>query len=407
MTLYVFNPEHDYALANDDEHFVAPSSAVRFARDCALFPAFYAYSPTLPAFHSENQTYTIETPTSPVLVFQPYQSDMFCVDATTGIAVNSFESVTEVAPWGWDKLIIRQLLEAGLPSHLLPGPEKADTIRKLANRQIASQALHYMHQHNPNHHKWPQPAQALHTLEDIRHFIDSAPAVLLKSPYSGNGRGHLYACGRLTPTLQRQCLGVLRKQKMLLGEYMYKVIQDFAIEFHCHNGQAHFCGYSLFQTKHYGYLHNILMSDEEILHHLSQWVDLAELEEAKLLLLHFIEEVIAPCYDGYLGVDMFVYEQESYRLHPAVEINLRMTMGMAAHRIHQQYVHPAAHATLKIIYKPTPKELTCYAREMKKLKPLTCDNGKWIDGHILLTPVNDNTQYAIEIDVHLNQKFGY
>ena len=35
MTLYVFNPEHDYALANNDPHFVAPASAIRFADECA------------------------------------------------------------------------------------------------------------------------------------------------------------------------------------------------------------------------------------------------------------------------------------------------------------------------------------------------------------------------------------
>ena len=35
--IYVFNPEHDYALANNGPHFVPPESAIRFARDCAPF----------------------------------------------------------------------------------------------------------------------------------------------------------------------------------------------------------------------------------------------------------------------------------------------------------------------------------------------------------------------------------
>ena len=35
--LYIFNPEHGYALANNDPHFMPPASAVKFALDCALF----------------------------------------------------------------------------------------------------------------------------------------------------------------------------------------------------------------------------------------------------------------------------------------------------------------------------------------------------------------------------------
>lgn len=44
MIRYFFNPEHDYALANNDANFVAPRSAVEFAADCADFMAQSIFS---------------------------------------------------------------------------------------------------------------------------------------------------------------------------------------------------------------------------------------------------------------------------------------------------------------------------------------------------------------------------
>ena len=43
-----------------------------------------------------------------------------------------------------------------------------------------------------------------------------------------------------------------------------------------------------------------------------------------------IDDLIAPHYDGYLGIDMMLYWDENGKIaiNPCVELNLRMTMGM-------------------------------------------------------------------------------
>jgi hypothetical protein len=43
-----------------------------------------------------------------------------------------------------------------------------------------------------------------------------------------------------------------------------------------------------------------------------------------------IDDLIAPHYNGYLGIDMMLYWDENGKiaLNPCVEVNLRMTMGM-------------------------------------------------------------------------------
>lgn len=40
--LYIFNPEHDLALASGESHYMAPASARQMASDLALLPVWYA-----------------------------------------------------------------------------------------------------------------------------------------------------------------------------------------------------------------------------------------------------------------------------------------------------------------------------------------------------------------------------
>ena len=40
--LYIFNPEHDLALASGETNYMAPASARRMASELALLPMWYA-----------------------------------------------------------------------------------------------------------------------------------------------------------------------------------------------------------------------------------------------------------------------------------------------------------------------------------------------------------------------------
>ncbi|MCQ2275704.1 MAG: hypothetical protein MJZ87_01960 [Bacteroidales bacterium] len=94
MTLYIFNPEHDYALAHNDEHFMTLQSAVQFANDCASFLRYVT--------DDEEQS-----------LFLPY---------STPIPDLSGFHPAHVVPWGWDKLVTHQLRNAGLSDEHLPTP---------------------------------------------------------------------------------------------------------------------------------------------------------------------------------------------------------------------------------------------------------------------------------------------
>ena len=42
MKLYVFNPDADMALGNNEENYMAPATIRRMAEDLALLPIWYA-----------------------------------------------------------------------------------------------------------------------------------------------------------------------------------------------------------------------------------------------------------------------------------------------------------------------------------------------------------------------------
>ncbi|MCR4736786.1 MAG: hypothetical protein K5846_01335 [Bacteroidales bacterium] len=382
MTLYVFNPEHDYALANNDPHFVAPASAIRFADECA----------TVLRHIVEDEG----------ILFLPYQEKHFLSFATMEASRELPTGIDRVCPWGWDHAIALQLREAGVPEHLLPTREDLETLRSLAHRQTAARAMRFLHQQLGNELPLPPAAELLTSVDEAEHIIQQWHDVIFKSPYSGNGRGHLYAHGICSPTLRQQISGVIRRQGAIMAEPLLDVVQDFAMEFRCQGQKVHFCGYSLFNTLHYGYAGNLLWTDEAIEKYLSQWITVEQLRNIRDVILRFLEDNIATAYQGYLGVDMFIYQGNKFKINPMVEINLRMTMGMASHILRQCYLHPDTVGTFRLEYRPKSGELLHCAEELGRQHPFIRKDEQWHSGFISLTPVTENSQYAFFVLLQTN-----
>lgn len=379
MTLYLFNPEHDYALANNHAHFMPPASAIKFADDCALFLQYIVPKQGLLFL-----PYRKEHP------FYDLSLQQFTKDPTNVC------NIKQVVPWGWDKLIFRQLSDV-LPT--LPFAEQnIDTIRQIAHRRIAIEGMEYLRKHHPAL-TIPPSATLLHTSEEVAHYIQQHQNVILKSPYSGNGRGNLYTRqGVFSATLQRQTEGVIRRQGAILGEPLYDVVQDFALEYLCKDKHATFAGYSFFNTQHYGYAGNLLCADQEIEQKLTAWIPLQQLHTLRDGLQQFIQTKVAPHYSGYVGVDLFVYQEDGdYKVNPFVEINVRMTMGMAAHILYERHVHPAANGFMRLVYRAQQGELLDFVRSQK---PMELKDNRWYNGVSVLHPVDCETQYAIMVEVH-------
>lgn len=122
-------------------------------------------------------------------------------------------------------------------------------------------------------------------------------------------------------------------------------------------GRIIFAGYSLFRTNAGGaYEGNRLLPDAEIERRLSAYVPVAALHRLREELQRRLSVSLGTEYTGYLGVDMMICRFAlfpEFRIHPCVEINLRMNMGLVSRMLYDRYVRPGAGGTFRISYYPS------------------------------------------------------
>ena len=386
--LLLFNPDHDLALAHGRTHYVPPASAAAFAADAAPVVSWL-------------------TRDAAVLVPEQTLPDEFLRQLQElrkecrWVTLRDLPELPleKVVPWGWNYNIWERLKKWGVSDSTLPMDTEITEIQRLSHRRTAVAAMQFLRDRAPRPDQLPLPAQELHSLEEADRFFRDHADVMFKMPWSGSGRGLRHVVTTMS-THQRGWIGQsIRKHGCILAEPFCSVIQDFAMEFQC-EGDVRFEGYSLFETHNGVYLANTLLSDDAIENHLSQWIDIQLLAEYRSLLAQFIQQEIAPYYKGCVGVDMFVYRKDGdFFVNPAVELNLRMTMGLLANRFVREYMAPGATGTMSVEYRPRAGELYEELQALKKKFPPVFADGKLMSGCITLSPVLPETCYTVQVIV--------
>ena len=386
--LYYFNPDHDLALANGSAHFQAPESATAFADDLSLLPCWFA-----------------EEVASEVLSDQEFSDDInvLGLDVAT-IPLFSKDKIEEfkVEPWGWDLSVRKFFLNNGVSEKLLPTVEKIDEYKRLAHRRLTIAAMNYLREKSAYPASLPQSAVELTTMAEVNAFALKHKEVVFKAPWSGSGKGVFWSSGALTPSLSGWCKRVIEKQGSVMGEMAYNRVQDFAMEFKVGRGDVIFAGYSLFFTEGSGiYRGNYLMSNEDIEAELTKWVSVDYLKWIREEIANFLRENVAKVYNGFVGVDMFVYSETpienneghiEYKINPVVEFNLRMTMGMVARVIYDRCVQKGVRGMFTIDHLPPGQLLLDHKIQLEE-NPIVIENGRFKKGYFSLCPITDNTVY--------------
>lgn len=385
FSLYLFNPDHDLALANGSPNYTAPASARRLMADLALLPMWYAQqgSGVLASsaynvpFFEEMRAYFPELPrllTEPEVGLEP-----LCVSI----------------PWGWNPAVCKRLLSLGISPEALPDRLQLEAIRERSHRSTAVDVLRALRLDED----FCGESFYLTASEDICRFVEGREVCLLKAPLSGSGKGLNWCRGVYSPPVSRWCEHVLSRQGGVVAEPVYDKAVDFAMLFCADSkGGITFSGYSLFSTSASGaYEGNLLLSDELIEQRLSGYVSLSSLRALRFVLEKELSERLGGCYTGYLGVDMMICrfaDVPEFRIHPCVEINLRMTMGAVARLFYDSYVRPGAKGTFRVDYFPTPGQLAAEHLRLSAAHPLQMSGGRIVGGYLSLTPVTPISQYA-------------
>lgn len=326
LTIHIFNPETDYALAMGCNNYSPPFSIVKFRKDMSLFPVTYS--------QKGDAVVTIDSFSDSELSGMSHYD--IAVDKKISILqlneigsfINEREKSYEITilPWGWNHTLRKSLENHGVDHRYLKPFSRIDKLRELSHRRTTITFNRILMELLPDINVG-SPVE-FHDAEEALRFSDKNKHVYYKMPWSSSGRGVLSSSIAGRDEITRWIRGAIRKQGSVIAEIGKERSGDFASEWWCENGVAEFLGFSFFETSEEGrYLGNYKASQPEIEKRISSLSPLWNRE-----IIHAqkraLERIITPFYDGPAGIDMF--STPDGEINPCVEINLRLTMGLAA-----------------------------------------------------------------------------
>lgn len=370
---YLFNPTCEMEVANGLANYMPPAQMLKFVEDLETLPLVYA------------------GPDDCVLVKNLPSSDFVNRLESVGFSLPSFRLVNKLdnlggefvpSPWGWSPAAAKKLKPLGT--------EWNEDIRPFFSRQFAQELSLLLSQKsiprsiNPEH-----IAQYVDSLSDVENLLMEWGKVVIKAPYSSSGRGlQMLRRNHLNINIINKTRSLISQQGGVMVEPLMDVLCDFAFEFKIEAGTVHFVGYSLFSTTENGQYqgHQIPFSPDKLPEEAKYLWDIgvinAALDELQAALQ---QSALAQLYEGYLGVDAFVFrdENEKILLQPCLELNLRNNMGIVALYL-EKHIAPDSSCDFQIISQ-TNVSISLFDIDMASRYPLVISEGKIVSGYLPLT----------------------
>lgn len=348
MTLHIFNPEHDIALASGLEIFTAPHAGRQLRHDLGWLPAIWA---------DDGDVILVDDQAQAEKGLRQLQRRVFSLNAhseqpkrsqrlTETLSAFSTD-VTDINPWGWNAALRLQLKKKGIDESLLPSKEQTEAIRQLSHRRVASALLSNLIATYP---QAPLIGKACECTDSkqVEALLAQWSKIVIKAPWSSSGRGLRFVnqTDGMTVSTAGWLKNMLLQQKSVMLEPYYNKVKDIAMEF-ISDGKGHvsYLGLSLFHTANGAYTGNLLATERQKESMLANYLPTNLLEHVRQAICHELGSVLGCNYEGPFGIDMMVVanpdatsekslaadiEERQFLLHPCVEINLRRTMGHVA-----------------------------------------------------------------------------
>ena len=284
------------------------------------------------------------------------------MEADLAALAKVWEDTRFAGPWGWSLATKQRYKQMGVPVEELPSDEWLEEVRRLSSREFACryimelldelddprllgeemrwvdrQSLSWdalntsesMSTTSANRHR----RHRLTDIDDVgREVVEASHVKIFKSPWSSSGRGVFVGewCDERT---NERLQGFLSSQGGFVVDRFYEdKVLDFAMEFFIHKDHTvEFLGYSVFHAAESGtYGYNYVESQEELLRRID--VDGTMLQQ---LIAFHKEHLAKTAYHGPVGIDML--KTSDGCIHPCLEINFRMNMGILALLLHEKY----------------------------------------------------------------------
>lgn len=332
MTIRIFNPDHDLALAANQERFTPPHAGRQLRNDLSFLPALWSDDGDIVVVEDVDSAYSalqnvkkVKTPDVEFCTF----------DQLAHVAQQSGAFLHAIDAWGWDKALRFQFRKSGVPERLLPTKEQIEEVRRLSNRRITTDMLFSLRDGLEGH--TCGESTYVTDKEGFGVILLKQRNIVAKAPWSSSGRGVRYFFdGKATENACNWTANTIRNQGGIMVEPIYNKVKDFGAEFvRNFDGTVHFLGLSLFETRSGAYTGSLLAPEEAKREIISRFINLDLFDEILLRLERELSSVLAPLgnLSICLGVDMMIVakkEDDGFLVNPCVEVNLRRTMGLVA-----------------------------------------------------------------------------
>ena len=286
--LLLFNPSHEMALAADAAQYTPPKQIQQMEADLCRLPLLWA--------EEGDVVLTSDVVVDPTFV---------------------------PAPWGWNKSVRNRFLRMGISPALMPSEQQLNAWRTYSARSWSVDYCNSLYKMNKEKGLVPNHFRSLCSKADYEAWLSaygSAPFIV-KSEYSSSGRGNRIFTSHLSP---------LTFHNPSVIDTFYDKVLDFAMEFEVTGQDVRYLGLSVFEASREGrYAFNYLRSQQQLREMIACHLPTPSVID-RLVEIHrqLLSDRLLGHYEGIAGIDMMVVR--GGLVHPCVEINLRMNMGVVA-----------------------------------------------------------------------------
>ena len=235
------------------------------------------------------------------------------------------------APWGWNKSVRNRFLRLGIAPSLMPSEQQLDCWRSFASRAWAADYCDVFYRKCEVDGLVPNHVAFIRSNIDYEVWLSKYGSVpfIVKAEYSSSGRGNRVF------NVQGSRVQEFKSSPQLIDTFYDKML-DFAMEFVVTKQAVQYIGLSVFETSPEGrYAFNYLRSQQELREMIvSQLLDVNVLDDLIAQHLQLLTDRLLGQYEGIVGIDMMVVR--GGLIHPCVEINLRMNMGVVAMKLYEK-----------------------------------------------------------------------
>lgn len=347
--LLLFNCSTDMALASGLDHYTPPPLIQCMERELELLPLWWAEEGDVVLVTDiERAKCFLDEVNQQLERSQQPRLNVFFADVNGRLSDRAvrWEDLVPM-PWGWNKSVARRLLRLGLCPETIPDDGWLERMRQLSNRRLA---VVYLRDLLRVFSLDGSCAESLagqeiffaenqdELVSSVRRLLVDGP-VIMKSPWSSSGKGNAVVRDFDENTMRWATSVCTRQGGMCLNRFYHKRM-DFAMEFRMgSDGACSFLGYSLFRADAVGrYEGNVVASQDDITHAIvAGGANQTLLESLAEYHRQYLPLYLGAGYEGVVGIDMLLAEVGGQVcVHPCIEINLRMNMGVVALRLYDR-----------------------------------------------------------------------